>query len=102
MSKNSGQGEKQYEKKLRLWCQKGGGECLKFYSAYSTGWLDRVILMPGGQFYPCEVKSDGVDLSPLQKARVKKLKRMGFTVLIVNSEKTLNETKQFLRDAIQK
>lgn len=94
--------EKKYEESLRKAVQKLGGECLKFHSPYSTGWPDRSILLPGGLYYPCEIKSDGVDLSELQKARVRKLLRLGFIPLIVNSKETLTQTIDFLKDAVKR
>lgn len=89
--------EKVLERRLREAVRKMGGEALKFSSHFSTGWTDRFILMPWGKLYLAEVKTKGQTLTPKQQARVKKARRMGFTVFIVDSAAAYDKTVDYLK-----
>ncbi len=82
--------EKNLERRLCQFVQKCGGECLKFQSPYNTGWPDRFIFMPDNTFFFAEIKTEGEELTLKQKARVKKARKMGFTVFIIDSEAALD------------
>jgi hypothetical protein len=83
--------EKTIEKNLRDRIKILGGLAIKFFSPWFTGMPDRIVLMPGGRIYFVEVKSPGAELKPRQKIVIPMLIRLGFTVLIVDSENRLNE-----------
>lgn len=85
--------EKNLEKRLRVFVEKCGGECLKFHSSFNRSWPDRFILLPGNLFLLVEAKTEGKDLTPLQKQRVRKAIKMGFTVFVLDSEQSLTEIK---------
>jgi len=88
--------EKSLEPRLRKYVEKLGGQCLKFHSNWSRSWPDRFLFLPGGLFLLAEIKTEGKDLTPLQKSRVKKAKAMGFTVFVIDSEKALLAAKNAL------
>ena len=72
--------EKSIEKKLADAVKKRGGLAPKFVSPGLDGMPDRIVLMPGGRLAFVEVKAPGKKLRPLQEARHRKLRELGFTV----------------------
>lgn len=98
--KNKAQ-EKNLEPRLRKAVARLGGVALKFASSYNTGWTDRFIFMPWGSVYLAEVKTEGKDLTPKQKARVKKAEKMKFKVFIIDSETSYQETVKTLKHDYQ-
>ena len=78
--------EKELEKKLTLEVKKRGGLAVKFVSPGFDGMPDRIILMPGGIIAFVEVKASGKRPRPLQIARHKRLRRLGFFVFILDDE----------------
>lgn len=80
--------EKKIEQKLVAVVKKMGGICPKFVSPGFDGMPDRLVLLPGGRFAFIEVKAPGKKPRPLQIARHEMLKRLGFTVYVLdNTEK---------------
>lgn len=78
--------EKEIEKKLVLEVKKLGGLAVKFVSPGFDGMPDRILLMPGGKMAFVEVKAPGKRSRPLQMARHKLLRGLGFSVFILDDE----------------
>ena len=89
--------EKEIEKKLTLEAKKRGGLAVKFVSPGFDGMPDRIVLMPEGKMAFVEVKAPGKGPRPLQMARQKLLKGLGFLVFILNDESQIGE----ILDAVQ-
>ena len=87
--------EKFFEKKLRETVAKLGGIAIKLLSPSFTGLPDRLVLMPGGRVWFVELKSPGKKQTPRQLIVSEQLRRLGFVILVIDSEITLNE---FLND----
>ena len=78
--------EKEIEKKLALEAKKRGGLAVKFVSPGFDGMPDRILLMPEGRIAFVEVKAPGKRPRPLQMARHKLLRGLGFSVFILDDE----------------
>ena len=89
--------EKEIEKKLALEVKKLGGLAVKFVSPGFDGMPDRILLMPGGKMAFVEVKAPGKRSRPLQMARHKLLRGLGFLVFILIDESQIGE----ILDAVQ-
>ncbi len=76
--------EKIIEQKLVTETRKAGGLALKFVSPGFAGVPDRIVLMDGGRVAFVEVKAKGLRPRPLQAARHKLLRRMGFRVFVLD------------------
>lgn len=89
--------EKEIEKKLTLEAKKRGGLAVKFVSPGFDGMPDRIVLMPEGKTAFVEVKAPGKRPRPLQMARHKLLRGLGFLVFILIDESQIGE----ILDAVQ-
>ena len=89
--------EKELEKKLTLEVKKRGGLAVKFVSPGFDGMPDRIVLMPGGIIAFVEVKAPGKRPRPLQIARHKFLRGLGFLVFVLNDESQIGG----ILDAVQ-
>ena len=78
--------EIEIEKKLSLEAKKRGGLAVKFVSPNFDGMPDRILLMPDGKVAFVEVKAPGKSPRPLQIARHKLLRRLGFIVFVLDDE----------------
>ena len=78
--------EKTIEKKLSDEVKKRGGLAPKFTSPGFDGMPDRIVLMPGGRMAFVEVKAPGKTPRPLQEARQRLLRQLGFTVYVLDDE----------------
>lgn len=78
--------EKEIEKKLSLEAKKRGGIAVKFVSPNFDGMPDRILLMPDGKVAFVEVKASGKTPRPLQIARHKLLRKLGFIVIVLDDE----------------
>lgn len=81
--------EKMIEQKLVTAVKKQGGICPKFVSPGFDGMPDRLVLLPGAKFAFVEVKAPGEKPRPLQRARHRLLKRLGFEVYVLDSEEQI-------------
>ena len=81
--------EKELEKKLTLEVKKRGGLAVKFVSPGFDGMPDRIVLMPRGIIAFVEVKAPGKRPRPLQIARHKFLRGLGFLVFVLDNEKKI-------------
>ncbi len=77
--------EKAIEQKLVLAVKNMGGIAPKFVSPGFDGMPDRLILLPGGSVAFVEVKAPGNKPRPLQLARHKLLRDLGFKVYVLDS-----------------
>lgn len=76
--------EKTIEHKLAVTVKKHGGIAVKFVSPNYDGMPDRLVLLPDGACAFVEVKAQNKKPRPLQKARHKMLKRLGFKVYVLD------------------
>lgn len=89
--------EKEIEKKLTLEAKKRGGLAVKFVSPGFDGMPDRIVLMPEGKMAFVEVKASGKRPRPLQMARHKLLRALGFLVFVLDDESQIGG----ILDAVQ-
>ena len=76
--------EKEIEKKLIQAVKQAGGICPKLVSPGFDGMPDRIVLLPGGRMGFVEVKAPGKVPRPLQEARHRMLRRLGFHVYVLD------------------
>ncbi len=81
--------EKAIEKKLVKAVNATGGIAPKFVSPGLDGMPDRIVLLPGGYMAFAEVKAPGEKPRPLQLARHKLLRRLGFQVYVLDDEQQI-------------
>lgn len=78
--------EKEIEKKLVEETKRRKGLAVKFVSPGFDGMPDRILLLPGGKIVFVEVKAQGRKPRPLQLVRHATLRRLGFTVFVLDQE----------------
>ena len=83
--------EKKIEQKLVTAVKKHGGICPKFVSPGFDGMPDRLLLLPHGRFAFVEVKASGEKPRPLQLARHRLLRRLGFKVFVLDNPQQIGE-----------
>lgn len=76
--------EKIIEQKFTAAVRTAGGLALKFASPGFDGVPDRIALLPGGRMAFVEVKAPGKKPRPLQEARHRLLRRLGFKVYVLD------------------
>ena len=76
--------EKSIEEKLVEAVKAAGGVCWKFTSPGTAGVPDRIVLMPQGRIAFVEVKAPREKPRPLQLARHRLLRELGFRVYILD------------------
>jgi hypothetical protein len=76
--------EKEVEQKLVKMVKSFGGICPKFVSPGFDGMPDRLILLPNGKFAFAELKAPGEKPRPLQAARHRMLRKLGFKVYVID------------------
>ena len=81
--------EKTIENKLTLAVKKAGGIAVKFVSPSFAGMPDRLVLLPDGVIAFVELKAPGQKPRPLQEARRRLLRRLGFKVYVIDSEEQI-------------
>ena len=79
--------EKAIERKLIAAVRKRGGLALKLVSPGYAGLPDRLVLLPGGHLAFVEVKAPGKQPRPLQLRRHEQLRRLGFRVYVLGSDR---------------
>lgn len=77
--------EKNIENKLKTEIEKAGGIAPKFVSPSLRGMPDRLVLLPDGVFAFVELKAPGASPRPLQRARHRMLRSLGFKVYVIDS-----------------
>ena len=78
--------EKTIEQKFRAAVKAAGGLAVKFASPGFDGVPDRLVLLPGGRMAFVEVKAPGKKPRPLQLARHRQLRQLGFKVYVLDDE----------------
>lgn len=76
--------EKTIEQRLVKAVKNSGGIAPKLVSPGFDGMPDRLVLLPGGKIGFVEVKAPGKEPRPLQVARHKLLRRLGFKVFVLD------------------
>ena len=83
--------EKTIEQKFAEAVRNAGGVALKFTSPGWDGVPDRLALLPDGKLAFVEVKAPGRKPRPLQLARHRMLRRLGFRVYVLDDESQIGE-----------
>ena len=91
--------EKVIEQKLSLMVKKRGGICPKFVSPGFDGMPDRIVLLPDGHMAFVEVKAPGKSPRPLQTARHKLLRDLGFKVYVLDNAEQIGGILDEIRTA---
>lgn len=73
------------EKKLVQEVKKRGGLCEKWISG-TSGWPDRIVILPAGKIGFVEVKAPGKEPRLLQVHRHKQLRALGYKVYVLDQE----------------
>lgn len=81
--------EREIERKLVSVVKSRGGICPKFVSPGFDGMPDRVVLLPHGKIGFVEVKRPGEQPRPLQTARYRILRKLGFLVFVLDREEQI-------------
>lgn len=81
--------EKAIERKLVAAVRAVGGIAPKFVSPGLDGMPDRLALLPDGKAAFVEVKAPGQKPRPLQLARHRLLRRLGFRVYVLDDERQI-------------
>ena len=81
--------EKIIEQKLAKAVKSMGGIAPKFTSPGFDGMPDRIVLLPGGHMAFVEVKAPGEKPRPLQLARHRLLRDLGFKVYVLDDERQI-------------
>lgn len=76
--------EKTTERKLTVAVKKAGGIAVKFVSPSFDGMPDRLVLLPDGLIAFVELKAPGKRPRPLQEARHRLLRSLGFKVYVID------------------
>lgn len=77
--------ERDIERRFRDLIRKAGGMALKLVCPGFDGMPDRIVLMPGGRIFFAEIKRPGAVPRPLQEARHRMLRDLGFQVFVIDS-----------------
>jgi Holliday junction resolvase len=91
--------EKAIERKLVQAVKEAGGMAPKLVCPGMDGMPDRIVLMPQGIVAFVEVKSHGEKPRPLQVARMEALRRLGFTVYVLDDVEQIGGIVRDLRTA---
>lgn len=86
--------EKVLEKNLVKWVKEAKGKCIKLSSQFNSGLPDRMIMLPKGHIFYCELKSTGKKPTTIQKIIHEEFRSLGFNVYVVDSTE---QVKNMLR-----
>ena len=89
--------EKTVESKFTSAVKAKGGLAVKFTSPGVNGMPDRWVMFPGGRIAFVEVKAPGETPRPLQRLRIKTLRRLGFKAFVLDTPEQIGG----IIDAIQ-
>lgn len=76
--------EREIEKQFREAVKQAGGTAYKFVSPGNDGVPDRLVVMPGNRIGFVEVKAPGKRPTPLQQARIRRLRELGCCVQVLD------------------
>ena len=91
--------EKEIEQKLVEAVKARHGKCPKWVCPGWAGVPDRLILLPGGRFAFAALKQTGRKPRPLQMIAHEELRRLGFSVYVVDSVGMINEVLNEIQSA---
>lgn len=91
--------EKYIEQQLAKEIKRCGGICPKFVSPGFDGMPDRLVLLPFGRIAFVEVKAPNKKPRPLQEARHRLLKRLGFNVYVLDDTEQIGGIIDEIRTA---
>lgn len=77
--------EKVTDRQLKAAVEKAGGFYIKLETKFTAGLPDRLVLLPGGKTFFCELKTTGKKAEKLQSFIHEKLINKGFDVFVVDS-----------------
>ena len=86
--------EKYLEKKLNSEIKRMGGMSIKLSSPFLVGLPDRLCLLPQGRLFFSEIKTPGKKPRRIQWFMIKKIRKLGFHVVVIDSMEILLETIQ--------
>lgn len=89
--------EKTVESKFTSAVKAKGGLAVKFTSPGFNGMPDRLVMFPGGRIAFVEVKAPRETPRPLQRSRLKLLRRLGFKAFVLDNPEQIG----VIIDAIQ-
>ena len=91
--------ERDIERRFRDLIRKAGGVALKLVCPGFDGMPDRIALMPGGHIFFAEIKRPGAVPRPLQEARHRMLRDLGFQVFVIDSLELAEEVTRAVQTA---
>lgn len=77
--------EKVFERTLSKYVNDKGGIAVKLLSQFVNGLPDRMYLLPGGRALFVEFKSTGKKPTRIQEHIIGRIRKLGFTVLVLDS-----------------
>lgn len=77
--------EKVFERTMSKYVNDKGGIAVKLLSQFVNGLPDRMYLLPGGRALFVEFKSTGKKPTRIQEHIIGRIRKLGFTVLVVDS-----------------
>lgn len=89
--------EKRLERRLRKKVKELGGWAVKFFPVNLAGFPDRMVLMYPAKVWFVEMKSTKKNPSPVQAAVHSMLNKLGFSVLVIDTDELLNEFLKVLK-----
>ena len=89
--------EKTIEQKLTMMVKKAGGIAVKFVSPSFDGMPDRLVLLPDGLIAFVELKAPRKRPRPLQEARHRLLRSLGFKVYVIDKPEQIGGMLDELR-----
>lgn len=92
--------ESELERRLVQGVDKLGGIAYKFVSPGNDGVPDRVVVLPGGQVFFVELKTDTGRLRSVQKYQLERLCDLGARALVVRGDQGLQDFLKICWDSI--
>lgn len=83
--------EKVTERHLVTQMTKHGHWSIKLLCNFVTGLPDRLCMFQGGRVVFVEVKSEGLDASKIQAKQHRKLRGLGFVVLVIDKKEQVDK-----------
>lgn len=92
--------EKTLESSLVREVSRMGGKCLKYASSTTTGYPDRLVLLPEGCVFWVELKTTGRKPGKKQQLRHQELRDLGQVVYVVDSMSELEMAVALMNRAV--
>lgn len=83
--------EKVFERTMSKYVNDKGGIAVKLLSQFVNGLPDRMYLLPGGRALFVEFKSTGKKPTKIQEHIIDRIRKVGFSVMVVDSPETWKE-----------